>query len=652
MNMKRKEIMTNTKTIVATVLAGVLAFAGCVSVESTKEQLNSGDPKQVAEAEDWIYGVCSDADLSYSFREEYLALATKNALLVKIIKGTRENDVRMIAAAASKIDLSKPGVGKEILRNHRDVMQRVDAVQLQMGNKSKRSDRVRTQRNSRGSENAVASPEQSQDLFSDKVIATLSEKDFIQALSSDKIDGEMKDRLAKRLLSITQDKDVLMSFYDGDLKSYVDYMARKDIVLRLAKMPDKLDKPDEIIKILDERLNGVSDHYVQEPEMRAKLLSRLPDDVAVEYAMKSVDAQSVAEYKGMMLEFEDALAVMKLVKDTGSVNKIALAMLVKIDSYREKCKDSWTTNWGNGDMEKANALVKRFPKFSDAEIEELICSSKTSWQYLIDRVSADVAYGMLAKGTAKTGDLELALVKRLSDNRIDMKVYNSVKFDDSKKAINARMTPEMKKAAAAEMEKAFAGICEKAKAASKETFELDGFYLGMSFDDMKVVFTHHFPDMEIKEAIDGKGKNADNVIYVPGQSLPFCYAGVGDKKVYQFNFGKKLLKKWYKYDVQTPMEWAYAYGRETKADMRYKMIEADKTIYDLDMSNGNRVWFHQESYQFKHNTKEYRLTYFGEEKDYTVEGGIVGDLIKEAAAKYFHYIRGDVGSLRAQIERE
>ena len=113
-----------------------------------------------------------------------------------------------------------------------------------------------------------------------------------------------------------------------------------------------------------------------------------------------------------------------------------------------------------------------------------------------------------------------------------------------------------------------------------------------------------------------------------------------------------MLKKWYKYDVQTYMEWAHAYERENKIDMKFKLVEKDTTVYEPDMSRSYRVWFHQESYQYKHNTKEYRLTYFGEEKDFTFEGGIGGAIIKEMAAPRFRYVRGDPGSLRAVIERD
>ena len=110
------------------------------------------------------------------------------------------------------------------------------------------------------------------------------------------------------------------------------------------------------------------------------------------------------------------------------------------------------------------------------------------------------------------------------------------------------------------------------------------------------------------------------------------------------------MKKWYDFDVQTFMEWAHKYSAKSGADMRFKMLE-DKTDV-FDMSKSYVVWFHQEAYQYKHNTKEYRLIYFGEERDYTVQGGIAGDFIKAMARKDFRYIRGDQGLLCAQIEKD
>jgi len=308
--------------------------------------------------------------------------------------------------------------------------------------------------------------------------------------------------------------------------------------------------------------------------------------------------------------------------------------------------------WDKREEDKANNLIKKFPKLNDVTLEKVICKDKTSWKYFSDAVPATVAYNVLLSGKAKTCEVELAMINKLPKEKIDMKLYDGARFAESKKAIYDAMSPEMKRHVAESSENAYKAICEKAKAAAKDTFELDGFYLGMSYDDMKIVFTHHFPKIDIKEKIDGEEKDSDYVMYIDGQRSPFCYATRKDKKVHQFNFGKKLLKKWYQYDVQTPMEWAHAYERETKIDMKFKLVEKDTTVYEMDMSRSYRVWFHQESYQYKHNTKEYRLTYFGEEKDFTFEGGIGGAIIKEQAAPRFRYVRGDPGSLRACIERD
>ena len=174
----------------------------------------------------------------------------------------------------------------------------------------------------------------------------------------------------------------------------------------------------------------------------------------------------------------------------------------------------------------------------------------------------------------------------------------------------------------------------------------------MSFDDAKVVLAQHFPDLTLKDEIDGKGDDADHVIYLPGQKSPFCFASCKDKKVYQFNFGKKLLRKWYDFDVQTYIEWAAKYGRKTKSDMRFELLEKDTTVYEDDMSRSYKVWFHQEAYRYKNNKKGYRATYFGEEREFTIEGGIGGELIKARAASDFRYFRGDPGSLRIQVMKD
>lgn len=639
----------NTKTIVATALASACVVVGCVSVEQTRTQLQSNNAAEIQKAENTIYFVATEGRDPSGFVQftpqqqvEYVALASNNDLLLRILDKSYQDEVTL--AAANKLDFTKEGLSMEILTKHKDIVSKVSRSEESASGSSRSYDKSSKAPSKTGGTG-----------FKGKIFACLNEQE-LKNLMGGNLDGQMRECAARRLLDVTQDPAILYSMLDGDLKYWVSqggYDGPEIAAKKLAKLADKIKDGKVIVKTLKAVESHSLDNYIKDTEERTKLLSQLSDEEAIKYALDEIEHHSVYSWnEDKMLPLNDAIAVTKVIKNSDGIVKIVSAILAKIASYQKECKGSWSMSWGKKDTDKANALIKNFPKFNDATIATLICADETSWSYFKDSISADVAYTVLAGGKAKSAELELALVKKLPKEKVDMAVYNGVKYDDTKKAVNAAMSPELKKQAAEAAEKAFAAIVEKAKNAAKETFELDGFYLGMSFDDMKVVFAHHFPDWQIKEAIDGKGKDADFVIYVPGQKSPFCYADCGDKKVYQFNFGKKILKKWYKYDVQNYAEWVSAYNREQKIDMQYKMVEKETTVYESDMSSSYRVWFYQHSYQYKHNTKEYRLTYFGDEKDFTVHGGIGGALIKEQAAPKFRYVRGDPGSLRAKIERD
>lgn len=645
----------NTKTIGAIALSGALAIVGCVSVENTRTQLSSGNPQEVQKAEDNIFRIATTGKDESGFLQfdknqqiEYVNLASNNALLLKIIDEAYQGEI--VVAAANKIDFTKPGIGMEILTKHKGMLEKVTRATPSTGYDSAANEKMMRASDNKKGKSPMPSTSAS---FADKVFATLNEAELRQALDMDEISYEQEKQLARRLVETTQDVTTLVSFFDGNLRGRLTDDDREAVVLKLVTLADKISDGKILIKMLKAVDNHSLENYVKNPEQRTKLLSRMTEDDAVKYALEEIDHHSVYSWnENKMFALEDAVLTTKVVKDPQSVVKIVSAMLAKITSYKKHCKDSWTMNWGKEDDKKAATLIKKFPKFDDATVEGLICADDSSWSYFIDTVSPAVAYSVLAGGKAKSCNLELELIKKLSKEKLDAAVYKGAHFVKTRKTIYDLMSAELKKTVDAEKEKAYKAIVEKAKSAEKETFVLDGFYLGMPFDEMLVVFDYLFPKIDVRESFDGEEKDSDCVIYVDGQTSPFCYATRKDKKVYQFNFGKKLLKKWYQYNVQTPMEWAYAYSRDNKIDMKFKLIEKDTTVYEMDMSRSYRVWFHQESYQYKHNSKEYRLTYFGEERDFTFEGGIGGAIIKELAAPRFRYVRGDQGSLRARIERD
>ena len=631
----------NIKRTLAFALVGAMATTGCVSVEGTRAKLTSKDTSEVKKGEDTIYQIATTGKDSTGFvhfttqeRVEYVKLTSNNDLLLRIIDDT--NDGGVIAAATERLDFSKKGLASEF------VQQRFGQINFWVKDDAK-------------------------DLLKKQIIAKLTQEDLLNLIENKVNEGrarnsmqrgrrdpdmgldfEDRDLLVDRLIEITASPEVLWKIAQREI--YADNHHQDAAKRKLLTMLDKITDTKMIETILEEGRRSIKLNTNQQ----LVLMKKLPEDKMVELVISGIKRHLKSDWDGGDLAvLETGIGVMSSIKETKSIVKIIEAILERIAEYRETCERSWLMNWDASDKKKVQDLLRQLPKLSDDTLTALICCDGTNWKYFMHFVSADVAYKILTLGKAKSAEQEEALVKKLPADKVDMKVYNGVKTDVGKKAVLAAMPAEMKKNAQEFAAKAFNSVLEKAKVAAKETFELNGFYLGMDFDDMKQVLSHHFPDFTIKEARDGDAKDADYVVYVPKQSTPFCYASAKDKKVYQFNFGKVILKKWYKYDVQTYMEWAHAYERETKIDMKFKIVEKDTTVYEpMNMSRSYHVWFHQESYQYKHNTKGYRLTYFGEEKDFTFEGGIGGALIKEMAAPRFRYVRGDPGSLRATVEND
>lgn len=545
-----------------------------------------------------------------------------NELLLRIIEMSEESQV-IIEAAAKRIDLSETGVGMKLLK------------ESQGGQKKERRSVLRKIAECmeciKGDGASVA--------FTEKVLATLNENELTSALKFEYCDKALKERIAHRLIAVSKDIPLLLSFCELEWK----YAVREKAILKLAEVPEKLPSSDVVGKILKANI-------VKDSTLRKGLFAQLSDEETVKIVVDGLEFVGLDESWDRDPSILDAMLVIPSLKDRKQMVKVVLKVFETIASLEERSRIpiGRLYFWGEKDRAKIVALCKRLPKFDDVTLEELICRDTVATEareYFIDAVSVEGAYQILSRGKASRSADELALIKKLPQNRVDVNLYRGVWSDAAKKAVYKNLSPEARKVIDDEMEKAFTMICEKAKAVENETFTLDGFYLGMSFDDAKVVFSRHFPQFVMSVGADEETM----VLEVPWQDSPFCYASVADKKVYQFNFGKKLLKKWYPYDVQTAAEWAYAYGREMKFNMKFKEIQRNETVFMLDESR-HQAMFSQETYQYKHNTKEYRITYFGEEKIYTSGDGSVENFIKADVRKRLRHVRGDLGSLRVCIE--
>ena len=614
---------------------GAMAISGCVSVEGTRAQIASKDAAEVKKAEETIYTIATTgkdpvgiAKFTSKEQAEYVKLTSSNELLERIVDNAR--DAEVIAVAVDRIDFSKKGVAYAFARQRFGRLMRIgDQRQYEM---KKMIVSKMTQ------EELLA-------LLDGKAAGGDGGVGNVNAgsrggirMPDQPLSFEEQDLVADRLSEITDSPDVLVRMFERSLK-------QGRHANRLLTMLDKVTDEKTIEKLLSRQADPWP--RIEKPDDRILLLKKLSQEKMVELVLRDIDGYNASYWKqGDLSALETGIGIIADVKDEKSAVKIVKGIFSKIAECREQYKkiDSvWS--WGKSEWEKVEKLLAKLPALSDPAIAELVCFSELTWDYLIAKVTPDNAYGILTQGKAKYGDLEVALVKKLQPEKVDLKVFAGVKTDAGKKAVLAAMPPDVKKAAQEIKEKAFAAVMAKAKMARKETFEMQGFYLGMDWEDMKIVLTHHFPDGKIEEDRHKDGEEEAYVaVYVQGQKTPFCYALEKDKKVYQFNFGKKILKKWYKYDVQSYKEWAKMFAREKGVDMPYKMLRESTDL----------AWFHQETYQYKHNANEYRLTYFGEE----TYGGDKSIFAYDKRKGYsvidwkVRYIRDDPGTLRAAIERD
>jgi hypothetical protein len=580
------------KKLLMVVAISAMVVSGCVSVERTRAQLNSNNPQEVKNAEETIFTIATTGKDKSGF------VTFDVSQQIEYIQLSSNQDLlAKIFAETWYNDKIGVAVAKKM-----DFSQRDSIVSFIKNNKDVPVWRMQGRGESVKTEiiNAMLSTATADGLAA-----------AIKYFNSDRSLFELKDiekPLTMKLVDISTDQDLMFQVACSD--KYEDSI--KDIAL--SKLTDQAKLMSLYCNLMD------IDHD--------KVLAKLQDKTICNFILNDPRYKEVSKWG---FGSDEGWAARKLVGRIKDENQLANILIGKTDMSGL----SYLINGIKDEKTAARIVIEA----KNSEVRQKV--AKTLKTY-------DVIVTTLMNNKVTDENLQLVLIENIEDGTADVKLYDDIKNQAARKAVFSKLSKE----ARIEINGRNKAECEKlivdAKNKGSETFELGGFYLGMMFEDAKKLIGYHFPDFFTEEKKDDDG---DKSLYVSYQKTPFCYANKNGK-IYQFNFGKKMLKKWYKYDVQTYMEWAHAYERENKIDMKFKLVEKDTTVYEPDMSRSYRVWFHQESYQYKHNTKEYRLTYFGEEKDFTFEGGIGGAIIKEMAAPRFRYVRGDPGSLRAVIERD
>ncbi len=241
-------------------------------------------------------------------------------------------------------------------------------------------------------------------------------------------------------------------------------------------------------------------------------------------------------------------------------------------------------------------------------------------------------------------------VKSLNGEEATIALYNAAKGQTLKQLIFSKLSAADRSSIREGNVSKCKQLIDAAKVKGKDTFELGGFYLGMDIVDADMLIGYYFPDWSTEEGYDDNKKEV-RVVRVPQQWSVFCRADKNGK-VWQLNFGKKILKKFYSFDVQTPDEWARAFSRQHKIDMRYARIE--KTIEaTYGFEHVGSAFFHQETWQYKYNSKDYRLTYFGKRGTANFSGDMIRrELVNDAVQAQTRYISADEGTLRVSREED
>ncbi len=241
-------------------------------------------------------------------------------------------------------------------------------------------------------------------------------------------------------------------------------------------------------------------------------------------------------------------------------------------------------------------------------------------------------------------------VESLKDEEATIALYNAAKGQTLKQLIFSKLSAADRSSIREGNVAKCKQLIDAAKVKGKDTFELGGFYLGMDIADADMLIGYYFPDWSTEEGYDDDEKEV-RVVRVPQQQSVFCRADKNGK-VWQLNFGKKILKKFYSFDVQTPEEWARAFSKQHKIDMRYTRIE--KTVnatYGFETIGS--AFFHQETWQYKYNSKGYRITYFGKRETANFSGDMIRKgLVDDAVRAQTRYVSADEGTLRAAKEED
>lgn len=469
------------------------------------------------------------------------------------------------------------------------------------------------------------------------LISGITSQEIVTRMISPPTQEELRkrDELKRLDNQISQDKKMLLSYTRARDKE-----GRDECLESIAESKKERDK---LVKSIKPTL------FVTNDAARAAIYAHADDKTLVDIAKKSIEEQKMDNwFNGRCAEFNAAFETAKHIKDSMTAADVCSDILCKMEEWRNQAKNSFAYSWGGAEEQNFKKILQDWGgKLSDKAIVGLLASGKKGSAAAVVMLSSPAALSE-AFGKVDSAEARKGIATKMPASEITAEMCANEKDQEVRGILLDRAEGKTKDEYSKLMKVNGEKLIAAAKSKSVETFELGGFYLGMAFEDVGKLVAYYYPEWKLLSKKDDDG---DYVLYVPNQNSPLCFA---DKNgtVYQFNFGKKMLKKWYGFDVQTPEEWVRAFSRQHKIDMRYTRIE--KTVnatYGFETIGS--AFFHQETWQYKYNSKGYRITYFGKRETANFSGDMIRKgLVDDAVRAQTRYMSADEGTLRAAKEED
>lgn len=577
--MKREEIMQkkriNLKRMGAIALMAI-GLSGCVTVESLRAKLNSGDIGQEKAAEETITAILCDSyrdpfgSPRYSTVQEkleYQKIVTDQEMLRRIfVNSDTRTEPAVLDAIVQRFDFSKPGsllvFLKEVDRRYQSSPHEEDVTKSLLKRMIKTAPWEEMER----------------------VVECYLGDD--QSISH--VVGALRSLLIPYVAMKTNNKNLLVDIIAKDI------LPEKQEKKALARLTQ-----EELLSVIAKANNNVS-------SVLGGCLSFMTPETVLKYAKR---AENLSEHEQDMV--------------LGKLREKDIVELLKSRRYRYGSSFEWM--W--------ERIFKHIKAPDSLAVLAVDAKGEEARLYAASKLKDPECIASVFKsGSQMDEEVRIALINNMEKGSADFELYKLMKGVAEKSALYSRLSDKATEQVRAMEKPQCEKLIAKARKEGERTFAFAGFYLGMSIEDAGLLLRYYFPKIDSWISVE-KG-----ISYLSVKGQRYAFAKPDETgHVVMFRFGPKLLKKWYNYDVQTSDEWASEYEKDNNIHMVRNSTSTDnqeEIMASVSLGTFGTLFGPssyksaiQDTYSYKYNSKHYKLTYFGDAEGDGVPAETPGTLL-------------------------